>query len=221
MTALPATDADGAGRWEDMVLVGRLGRSHGLRGDVLLQSETDFPETRFAAGATVYGQRNEQVVALEIERFRMHGDRPLVAFVGFATIEAIEALGHGELRVPESALTPLPDGEHYWYRYVGTPVRTEGGEEVGTVLRVEPTGSTGVLVVGRGDEEVQIPLTPALCPVLGPELIVVRPPEGLLDLNTPGPGKGSANRHRDDLPRAGARRAPGRHRRPGGGRGRR
>ena len=221
MTALPATEAGDAGRWEDMVLVGRLGRSHGLRGDVLLQSETDFPDSRFAAAATVYTRRDGQVVGLVIERFRMHGDRPLVAFRGFESIEAVEALGHGELRVPESALMPLPDGEHYWYRYIGTPVRTEDGVEVGTVVRVEPTGSTGVLVVGRGEEEVQIPLTPALCPVLGPELIVVRPPDGLLDLNTPGPGKGSANRHRDDLPRPGARRAPGRHRRPGGGGGRR
>lgn len=204
-----------------MVLVGHLGRPHGLRGDVLIQPQTDFPETRFAVGATLYAQRAGAVVPLEVERFRMHVDRPLVAFRGVESIEAVEALGRLELRVPESALAPLPEGEHYWYQYVGAPVRTEGGDEIGTVLRVDPTGSTGVLVVGRGEEEVQIPLTPALCPVLGPDLIVVRPPEGLLDLNTPGPGNSSAHRHRDHLPRPGAGRHAGRRRRPGGGRGRR
>lgn len=201
--------------WEDMVLVGRIARPHGLRGDVLIQSETDFPETRFAEGARLYAQRGGATVELEVERSRVHANRPLVAFRGLDSIEAVDILGR-ELRIPESALAPLPDGEYYWYQLIGAPVRTEAGEDVGRVLRVEPTGGSGVLVVARGDEEVQVPLTPALCPVVRPDLIVVRPPEGLLDLNTPGP-KRRAHRHRDHLPRHGAGRAAGRRPGPGGG----
>jgi 16S rRNA processing protein RimM len=215
--------SDGGGRpdegavaaWEDMVLVGRISRSHGLRGDVLIQSETDFPETRFAEGATLYAQRGGVTVRLEVERSRVHANRPLVAFRGLDSIEAVDTLGR-ELRIPESALAPLPDGEYYWYQLVGAPVRTEAGEEVGRVLRVEPTGDSGVLVVARGDEEVQVPLTPALCPVVRPDLIVVRPPDGLLDLNTPGP-KRRAHRHRDHLSRHGAGRPPGGDSGAGGG----
>ncbi len=201
--------------WEAMVVVGRIGRAHGLRGDVLIHPETDFPETRFAEGATVYARPGRTVLPLTIAGSRVHAGRPMVTFAAYESIEAVDALGHGELRVPESALAPLPEGEYYWYQYIGALVRTESGDEVGRVLRVEPTGGVGVLVIGRGDEEVQIPLTPALCPVLGPELIVVRPPEGLLELNTPGPNR-RANRHRDDLPRHGAGRPARRHHRPGG-----
>ena len=197
-----------------MVVVGRLGRPHGLRGEVLILPETDFPEVRFAKGATLYARRGEAVVVLEVEHARVHAGRPLVAFRGLETIEDVEALGRGELKIPEAALAPLPDGEYYWYQYVGAPVQTDAGDVVGTVVRVEPTGGSGMLVVQRGPEEVQIPLTPAMCPVLRPDLIVVRPPEGLLDLNTPGPRR-RAHRHRDHLSRHGAGRPPGRD--PGAG----
>ena len=202
-------------RWEDMVLVGRIARPHGLRGDVLIAPETDFPEVRFAAGATLYARRGEAMVALEIDTSRVHAGKPLVAFRGFERIEDVEALGR-DLRIPESSLVPLPEGEYYWYQYVGAPVQTESGDAVGTVLRVEPNGGSGMLIVQRGPDEVQIPLTPVMCPVLRPDLIVVRPPDGLLDLNTPGP-KRRAHRHRDYLSRHGAGRPPGGDSGAGGG----
>jgi 16S rRNA processing protein RimM len=202
-------------RWEDMVLVGRIVRPHGLRGEVVLASDTDFPELRFAEGATLYARKGDTVISIEIDRSRAHGGKPLVGFRGLDRIEDVESLGR-ELKIPESALAPLPDGEYYWYQYVGAPVQTEAGETVGTVVRVEPNGGSGMLVVQRGQEEVQIPLTPAMCPVLRPDLIVVRPPEGLLDLNTPGP-KRRAHRHRDHLSRHGAGRPPGGDSGAGGG----
>jgi len=202
-------------RWEDMVLVGRIARPHGLRGDVLIAPETDFPEVRFAAGATLYARRGEAMVALEIDTSRVHAGKPLVAFRGFERIEDVEALGR-DLRIPESSLVPLPEGEYYWYQYVGAPVQTESGDAVGTVVRVEPNGGSGMLIVQRGQDEVQIPLTPVMCPVLRPDLIVVRPPDGLLDLNTPGP-KRRAHRHRDHLSRHGAGRPPGGDSGAGGG----
>lgn len=208
--------AAASAEWDDMVVVGRIARSHGLRGEVLVQSETDFPEVRFAEGATLYARRGAEVVRLEVDRSRVHAGRPLVGFRGIDTIEAVEILSRGDLRIPEADLAPLPEGEYYWYQLVGAPVETEDGLAVGRVARVEPTGGAGVLVVQRGEEEVQIPLVPALCPVLRPDRIVVRPPEGLLDLNTPGP-KRRAHRHRDHLSRYGAGRAAGRRPRSGGG----
>ena len=202
-------------RWDDMVVVGRIARTHGLRGEVLIAPDTDFPDLRFAAGATLYARKGEAIVTLEIDRSRAHSGKPLVGFRGLDRIEDVEALGY-ELKIPESALAPLPEGEYYWYQYVGAPVQTESGDAIGTVVRLEPNGGSGMLVVQRGQEEVQIPLTPALCPVLRPDLIVVRPPEGLLDLNSPGP-KRRAHRHRDHFSRHGAGQPPGRS--PGEGSG--
>lgn len=201
--------------WDDMVLVGRIARTHGLRGEVVIAPDTDFPDLRFAEGATLYARKGETVVVLDIDRSRAHSGKPLVGFRGLERIEDVEALGR-ELKIPESALAPLPEGEYYWYQYVGAPVQTEAGDAVGMVVRVDPNGGSGMLVVQRGQEEVQIPLTPVLCPVLRPDLIVVRPPDGLLDLNSPGP-KRRAHRHRDHLSRHGAGQPPGRS--PGAGSG--
>lgn len=215
-TAAPGRGETTPLAWDDMVVVGRIGRPHGLRGEVVVQSETDFPELRFAEGARLYVRRGLEVLAVEIDRARAHAGRPLIGFRGIDTIEAVEGLAHSELRIPETDLAPLPEGEYYWYQYVGAPVETADGVAVGPVVRVEPNGGTGMLVVQRGEEEVQIPLSPVLCPVLRPDRIVVQPPEGLLDLNTPGP-KRRAHRHRNDLPRDGAGRAAGRRPRPGSG----
>ncbi|MGV3519704.1 ribosome maturation factor RimM [Luteitalea sp.] len=203
--------------WDDMVLVGRIARPHGLRGEVLIAPDTDFPDLRFAEGATLFAREGDTVVALDIDRSRAHSGKPLVGFRGRDRIEDVEGLGR-ELKIPESALAPLPEGEYYWYQYVGAPVQTEAGDAVGTVVRVEPNGGSGMLVVQRGPEEVQIPLAPVMCPVLRPDLIVVRPPDGLLDLNSPGP-KRRAHRHRDHLSRHGAGRPPGRDPGAGGGQG--
>lgn len=194
--------------WDDYVLVGLITRPHGLRGEVKVRPETDFPEQRFAVGATVYARLDGEIVPLVIASSRLHLGRPLVAFVGRDRIEDVEALGLTELRVPESALTPLGDGEYYWFQLEGAPVVTEDGRDVGRVLRVEPTGGTGVLVVDGPDGEVQIPLARDVCPTLTPERIVVRAPEGLLEVNAP--GARSAERRResrsgDDLPRDGDR----------------
>lgn len=185
---------------------------------MLIQSETDYPDERFVEGATLYASRDGMATPLVVDRARVHAGRPLIGFQGLEAIEDVEPFGRGELRVPESALMPLPEGEYYWFQFVGAPVRTEAGDEVGQVLRVEPNGGTGVLVVGNADQEIQIPLTPELCPVLRPDAIVVRPPEGLLELNAPSErGPRRAHRHRDHLSRHGAGRRwrgrPG----PGGG----
>ncbi len=171
--------------WDDYVLVGLITRPHGLRGEVKVRPETDFPERRFGAGATVYARLDGEVVPLVVASSRTQGGRLLVAFEGRERLEDVEALGLTELRVPESELTPLGEGEYYWFQLEGAPVATEDGRDVGRVVRVEPTGGTGMLIVDGPDGEVQVPLVRDVCTTLTPERIVVRAPEGLLELNAP------------------------------------
>jgi 16S rRNA processing protein RimM len=186
--------------WDDMVLVGIISKPHGLRGEVTIRPETDFPEQRFAVGSTVWALVDGAVQPLTIDRSRVHLGRPLVGFEGIDTLERVEALGHADLKVPEAALVPLGDGEYYWYQLIGAPVEVEGGERVGEVLRVEPTGGAGMLVVSGTHGEVQIPLVPDICTLVTPARIVVRAPEGLLELNAP-TGRRREGRHRHHLSR--------------------
>src|SRR5467141_2701451 len=97
-----------------MALVGRIARAHGLRGQVIVNLDTDFPETRFQPGAELF-----------IE--------------GVTTIDDAEALAGSELRVPADRLFPLPAGSFYRHDLVGCRVETRDGQAVGTVSGVEGT----------------------------------------------------------------------------------
>jgi len=172
--------------WDDMVTVGRIARTQGHRGHVIVDPATDFPEARYKAGSTVYMRREDAVAPLVISEARIHKGRPVIAIEGVDTMNAAEELAGCELRVPVEALQPLPPGMFYEHDLIGCSVETPEGLPIGQVARVESTGSASRLVVqGRGGGEILIPMTEAI--VTGIHLaarrIVVQPPDGLLDVN--------------------------------------
>ena len=98
--------------WDEMVLVGRVARPHGIRGQVIITPETDFVEDRFHAGGTVWCKTTRGIEALTIDSMRVQKGRPIVGFDGFARIEDVERLAGVELRVPEHELQRLGDGAY-------------------------------------------------------------------------------------------------------------
>jgi 16S rRNA processing protein RimM len=188
-------------KWDEMVVVGRVAKPHGLRGSVFVNPETDFVEERFKAGAIVWTKRDGREEALTIVSARIQNGRPVVAFEGLTSIEAVEPLGGLELRIPEADLQPLEPGRYYEHQLIGCTVETTGGTTVGTVTKVEgAVGGTRLVVTGaRG--EVLIPLAMDICVVIdvAGKRIRIEPPEGLLELNEV--------RHRHDLPADGGGRA--------------
>ena len=168
-----------------MAAVGRIARAHGIRGQVIVSLETDFPEERFRPGAELFIERNGAVQALTLTSVRFHRDRPVVGIAGVETMNDAEALAGRELRVPVDRLAPLPGGTFYRHDLIGCRVETPAGEVVGTVENVEGTVSGSRLVVAATRGEVLIPLVAEICLTIDPagKRIVVDPPEGLLDLN--------------------------------------
>src|SRR5689334_22735551 len=140
--------------WDEMVLVGRIARAQGHRGEVIVDPATDFPEERYKAGSTVYVKRNGAVEPLVITAGRIHKGRPVIAIAGVDTMNAAEELAGSELRVTTDALQPLPVGMFYEHDLVGCAVETPEGMAVGAVTRVEGGGEGSRLVVqGRGGSE--------------------------------------------------------------------
>ncbi len=171
--------------WDDMVVVGRIARAHGNRGQVIVDPATDFPDERFKPGSVLYMQKGSAPESLTIEHVRFHRGRPIVGLAGVETMNAAEALAGAELRVGTDALQSLPAGAFYHHDLIGCAVETPQGERIGPVTRVEGSGAGSRLVVdGRGGE-ILIPLVEGIC--VGVDIaarrIVVEPPEGLLDVN--------------------------------------
>jgi 16S rRNA processing protein RimM len=171
--------------WDDMVLVGRIARTHGHRGQVIVDPATDFPEERFAAGAMLHTMRDGLAGTVRVAAMRMHQGRPVLTIEGVDTMDAAETLAGVELRVPESALAPLPDGTFYEHDLIGCALVTTDGREVGRVRTLEGGGGMIRLIAGAGRDEIQVPLVHEICVAIdiAGKRIVIDPPEGLLDVN--------------------------------------
>lgn len=174
--------------WDDMVLVGIVARTQGLRGHVFVNPLTDFADERFKTGATVWGRIAGVVTPLHIESLRMQGGRPVVTFAGYADVDRAEELAGVELRIPEQDLQPLADGSWYHHQLVGCVVVTDAGAHVGAVSKVED-GAGGALLVVKGERsEILIPLAEEICTAVdvAGRQIRIAPPPGLLELNETG-----------------------------------
>jgi 16S rRNA processing protein RimM len=180
-----STDVPEAGDWDDMILVGVVARTHGNRGEVILNSETDFPELRFRVGARLCGRRgSEPAEWLEVTAVRFQQGRPILGLAGISSISDAERLAGAELRVPASEQAPLPEGQYYHHELIGCVVETQDGSPVGRVTKVEGEGEATRLVVRGRRGEVLIPLAQEICDIrAAARRIVVTPPEGLLDVN--------------------------------------
>ena len=176
-----------------MAAVGQIARAHGIRGQVIVNPHTDFPEERFQPGAELFIERDGALQALTLTSVRFQRERPVIGIAGVETMNQAEALAGHELRVPVEQLARLPDGTFYRHDLVGCRVETSAGEVVGIVADVEGTLNGSRLVVAGGRGQVLIPLVAAICTAIDPsgKRIVVDPPEGLLEVN-------ATNVHRRD-----------------------
>jgi len=174
--------------WDDMVLVGRIARPHGLRGHVVVSPETDFVDERFRPGASVWTREDGRERRLTIASARVQGGRPVIGFEGLSRLEDVEGMSGLELRIPEAALQPLEPGRYYEHQLVGCAVETLDGARVGPVVRVEGGAGGSRLVVDGARGEVLIPLVADICVAIdvGARRIRIRAPEGLLELNERG-----------------------------------
>jgi 16S rRNA processing protein RimM len=173
--------------WQDMVLVGRVTKTHGLRGDVMVHPETDFVSDRFRVGATMWTRASGGDEQLTIRTVRLQNGRPVVGFEGILSIDSAARLAGQELRVSESSLQPLAPGRYYEHQFVGCAVETVSGDTVGVVERVDSGVGGSRLVVQGARGEVLIPLAECICREIdmGARRIMVDPPDGLLELNEP------------------------------------
>ena len=183
----PADSAAGAMPDDDTILIGRVGRAHGIRGQVVVHPDTDFSEQRFREGAELLVSHRGAVHRRRIATVRFQQGRPIVGFEGIATMNDAEQLTGAELRLPPSELGPLPERTFHHHELIGCEVRDTSDALIGLVRLVEGPMERSRLVVDSPRGEVQIPLADGICLSIDPagRRIVVDPPEGLIELNLP------------------------------------
>ncbi|WP_030018411.1 ribosome maturation factor RimM [Streptomyces monomycini] len=166
------------------LVVARIGRAHGIKGEVTVEVRTDEPELRLAPGA-VLATDPAATGPLTIETGRVHSGRLLLRFEGVRDRTGAEAL-RNTLLIAEIDPEEVPEDpeEFYDHQLVDLDVVTRDGTEVGRIAEISHLPYQDLLIVRRPDgSEIMIPFVSEIVPEidLAEQKAVVDPPPGLLD----------------------------------------
>lgn len=166
------------------LVVARIGRAHGIRGQVSVEVRTDEPELRLAPGAVLMTDP-PSAGPLTIASGKVHSGRLLLTFEGVADRNGAEAL-RNVLLIAEVDPDELPEDpeEFYDHQLIGLDVVLADGTEVGEVREIAHLPSQDLLIVRRADgREVMVPFVEEIVPEIDLEeqRVVITPPPGLID----------------------------------------
>jgi 16S rRNA processing protein RimM len=124
--------------------VGKLRHAHGVRGEMLMEVFTDFPE-RLKPGAVLY--ISPEAEPLRLIKCRPHREGLLMTFEGYATPEEVGQFRNQLLYVKADDRPPLAEGDYYQYQLINLTVISDTGVRVGVVHEILETGASDVLVI--------------------------------------------------------------------------
>ncbi|KUO95618.1 hypothetical protein ATW55_07035 [Ferroacidibacillus organovorans] len=137
---------------EKMIAVGLIHGTHGLKGELKVESRTDFPDLRFVPGSRLFlfkkdVQNEEAAIPVVVETASVYKRGYLLSFVGYRSIAAVETWQGGSLRVPESEMPALPEGEYYIRDLLDCHVYDEMDNRIGVITNVLTPGANDVYEV--------------------------------------------------------------------------
>ena len=167
------------------LVIGRILRPHGIRGEVIVEVTTDESDIRYPAGA-VLDTDPAGTGPLTIEAVRPHQGRLIIAFEGVLDRDGAEALRGVRLCVDSADLPPPTDPDEFHdFQLIGLRAVSPTGEALGEVTAIEHGPGADLLVLRRpAGSRALVPFVKAIVPSvdLAAGRVVLTPPEGLLDL---------------------------------------
>ncbi len=162
------------------LVVGRIGRAHGVLGEATVQVQTDDPDLRFKVGAKLILDNGKD---LTIRSARWHNQILLLAFDGVVDRNQIEEL-RDQMISAEVDITSLSPGEYHYQQLLGCQVFLQSDELIGEVDEIVKLPSQDLLSVAKNGKKVLIPMVKKIIISIDilTKKIVVDPPEGLLDV---------------------------------------
>ncbi len=167
---------------DDLVAIARVVKPRGLKGEVVADILTDFPDRFDDLENVIAVMPDAARRELKIEDHWFQQNRVVLKFADHDSVEQAETLRGAEICVAEHAAVELERGEYFDWQLAGCKVETIDGATVGVVRELMRTGGTEILVVD-GDKEYLIPFATTICVEVDVEnkLIRIDPPEGLLE----------------------------------------
>jgi 16S rRNA processing protein RimM len=164
-----------------LLAVGRIGRAHGVKGEVSVEVRTDDPAARFTPGASL---ATEDAGPLTVETVRTHSGRLLVRFAGIDDRTAAEGLRGMLLLVDSASIPPTGDPEEFHdHELIGLAAVSVAGDPLGEIVDVQHHGQDLLVLRRPSGEEALVPFVTAIVPAVDVRAgrIVLDPPSGLLE----------------------------------------
>ena len=172
---------------ENQVLVGKITKPHGIKGEVKAFPYSGIPEN-FSSYSVIFliCPQDHRVQEYEMRKSRTQGRLAVLKLAGIESRTGAESLAGCEIWVNRQEMAELDDDEFYWDDLVGMEVATDQGIELGKVRNLLSTGAHDILVIVGNGREYMIPLLDDFVVEVDQETgkIVVDPPEGLLEINS-------------------------------------
>ena len=162
------------------LVVGRIGRAHGVLGEATIDVQTDDPDLRFKVGSKLTLDSGQE---LTIKSSRWHNQILLLGFEGVDDRNQIEAL-RDQLISSQVDLSALAPGEYHYQQLIGCQVYLQNNDLVGQVSEIVKLPGQDLLSVDKNGSQVLIPMVKQIIISIDvlEKKIVVNPPEGLLDV---------------------------------------
>lgn len=169
---------------DDLIVIARAVRTHGLKGEIVAELLTDFPERFEDVDELILVSPAGVRTTASLEDFWFQKDRVVLKLAAYDDVDRAKELIGYEFAVPDSERVPLEDDEFYDWELEGCTVKV-GDKSIGQVRSVLRTGGAEILVIsGDSGKEQLVPLAAEIVVEIDKagKTIVVDPPEGLLEL---------------------------------------
>ncbi|MEN9351786.1 MAG: hypothetical protein RL455_727 [Actinomycetota bacterium] len=162
------------------LVVGRIGRAHGVLGEATIEVRTDDADLRFAVGNEVTLENSKKLI---IKSSRWHNQVLLLSFDGITDRNQIEEL-RDQLISTEVDTSAMAPGEYHYQQLIGSQVFLQSGDQVGVVGEIVKLPGQDLLSVDKGGSQVLVPMVKQIIISIdvAAKKIVINPPEGLLDV---------------------------------------
>lgn len=167
----------------EYVLLGKVAKAHGLRGEVKIISYSGQPENFSGYKEIVLVDTAGNLTEpLSLEKFRIQGKTIIAQLAAIKDRDLAEKIEGRGVLLAKSLLPETEEDEYYWYQYEGKLVLDRNGQSIGRVTRLFNNGAQDIMVVQSGEKEILIPVVKNIIVDETEEQLIVDVPPGLLDL---------------------------------------
>ncbi len=170
-------------RVDDCFLLGYVIKPHGLKGEVSVLLDVDYPEV-YKEMESVFLEIDRRLVPFFISALSLSGDRAVVRFEDIDTFEQAESIKGCALYLPEDELPEMDDDQFYFHEIIGFQVIDDAAGLIGTVKHVYDSGKQDLLAIDHGGTEILVPVIDEIVKRVDREnnTLYVTLPDGLLDI---------------------------------------